>query len=141
LCGISEFSTQNAEIPHTFVSINVFFKLSNTPCDRFQAQGMCCSNTNFLRMYSFLTIGDKNWSCGFLNFGLKLAWQPLDMVNQNWFSIHIRTQLFHSTSRFYCIYSGANFQQNPCLDHGPLFFQTSMSIASWILKSIRQNIY
>jgi hypothetical protein len=42
-----EFSTQNAEITHKFVSINVFFKLSNTkicvlttqnPCDRFRTQ-------------------------------------------------------------------------------------------------------
>jgi hypothetical protein len=50
LCEISEFSTQNAEIPHKFVSINVFFKLSNTkicvlttqnPCDRFQTHGLC----------------------------------------------------------------------------------------------------
>jgi hypothetical protein len=47
LCEIFEFSTQNAEIPHKFVSINVFFKLSNTtvcvlitqnPCDRFRTQ-------------------------------------------------------------------------------------------------------
>jgi hypothetical protein len=55
LCGISEFSTQNAEIPYKFVSIYVFFKLSHTkvcvlttqdPCDGFQTQGLCCSNTN-----------------------------------------------------------------------------------------------
>jgi hypothetical protein len=47
LCEIFEFSTQNAEVPHKFVSINVFFKLSNTkvcvlatqnPCDRFRTQ-------------------------------------------------------------------------------------------------------
>jgi hypothetical protein len=47
LCEIFEFSTQNAEIPHKFVSIKVFFKLCNikkfvlatqNPCDRFQTQ-------------------------------------------------------------------------------------------------------
>jgi hypothetical protein len=46
-CEIFEFSTQNAKIPHKFVSINVFFNLFNTkvcalttqnPCNRFRTQ-------------------------------------------------------------------------------------------------------
>jgi hypothetical protein len=53
LCEIFEFSTQNAEIPHKFVSINLFLKLSKTkvlttqnPCDRFRTQTFleCISN-------------------------------------------------------------------------------------------------
>jgi hypothetical protein len=42
LCGISACFVKNSKISHKFVSINVFFKLSNTnyPCDHFQTQGL-----------------------------------------------------------------------------------------------------
>jgi hypothetical protein len=71
LCGISEFSTQNAEIPHKFVSMNVFFKISNTkvcvlttqnPCDRFRTQTFLECTTMYIEWFN--EIGDH------LNFNM-----------------------------------------------------------------------
>jgi hypothetical protein len=51
LCGISAFFVENSKISHKFVSINVFSNdPTQNPCDRFQKQGLCCRNTNFLRV-------------------------------------------------------------------------------------------
>jgi hypothetical protein len=62
LCGISAFCDENSEIPHKFVSINVFFKLSNTklcvmttqnPCDRFRTHTFLeCRLFNEIRFIS-----------------------------------------------------------------------------------------
>jgi hypothetical protein len=79
LCGIFEFSTQNAKIPHKFVSNNVFFKLFNTkvcvlatqnPCDRFRIQTFLeCINSSMLLWsncmkvwnFSHITSGTASW--------------------------------------------------------------------------------
>jgi hypothetical protein len=69
LCEIFEFSTQNAEIPHKFVSINVFFKLSKTkvcvlttqnPCVRFRTQTFLeCMNHDCMYVCAYIAL----WLC------------------------------------------------------------------------------
>jgi hypothetical protein len=95
LCVIFKFSTQNAKIPHKFVSIKVFFKLFNTkvcvlttqiPCDRFRTQTFLeCTIPVPIDFLLFV----------FLNFALTVLPRDLDgnqIVEVDGKSVRIKTE-------------------------------------------------